>query len=74
METITELVHSLIEDDPEKYGSDRGTGRLFSKVLEILALEEQDAAPLLTTVERIRRQFLSDNDRYDHRIKDKKRA
>ncbi len=73
MTTITELVQTLIEDDPENYGADRGTGRLFAKVLEVLEKEERDAAPMLTTVERLRRKFLEQNPRYDFRITDKKK-
>ena len=73
MTTITGLVHSLIEDDPKKYGSDRGTGRLFAAVLEVMDKEQQDATTLLTTVERIRRKFLSENPRYDFRVADKKK-
>ena len=72
MTTVTELVQTLIEDDPKTYGSDKGTSRLFSKVLEVLEKEEKDAVPQLTTVERIRRKFLSDNPRYDYRVEDKK--
>ena len=72
METITKLVQTLIEDDPKKYGSDKGTARLFSTVLDILEKEERDATTLLTTVERIRRKFLELNPRYDYRITDKK--
>ncbi len=73
MITITDLVKSLIEDDPKKYGSDKGTGRLFSKVLEVLDKEVVDAATILTTVERIRRKFLEQNPRYDFRVTDKKK-
>ncbi len=73
MTTITELVHSLITDEPKIYGADKGTGRLFSKVLEVLDKEVVDAATTLTTVERIRRKFLEQNPRYDFRDKDKKR-
>lgn len=74
METITGLVRSLISDDPKKYGSDNGTGRLFGKVLEIMEREEREAITTLTTVERSRRRFLEKNPCYDFRRKDKKQA
>ena len=72
MESITKLVCTLIEDDPKKYGSDRGTERLFSEILEVLEKEEKDAIPMLTSVERLRRKFLEENPRYDYRVEDKK--
>jgi hypothetical protein len=73
MTTITDLVQTLISDDPEIYGSDKGTGRLFNKVLEVLEKDSRDATKLLTTVERIRRKFLADNPRFDFRVADKKK-
>lgn len=72
MTTVSELVRKLIVDDPQKYGSDGGTSRLFTSVLIILEKEQQDAVPTLTTVERVRRKFLENNPRYDYRDRDKK--
>ena len=72
MNSISELVTQLIKDEPKVYGSDRGTKRLFAKVLEILEKEPIDGAATLTTVERVRRKFLADNPQYDHRDKDTK--
>ena len=74
MTTVSELVKTLIVEEPKIYGSDKGTSRLFSKVLEVLEKVARDAVPQLTTVERLRRKFLSENPRYDYRVEDKKRA
>ncbi len=70
MDSITDLVRSLIEENPQKYGSDDGTKHLFTSILVILEKEEKDAIPTLTTVERVRRKFLADNPRFDYRVED----
>jgi len=72
MITVSELVKKLITDDPKCYGSDKGTKRLFAKVLEILEKEPIDGIATLTSVERQRRKFLADNPQYDHRDNDLK--
>ncbi len=72
MENITGLVVVLIENNPEIYGADKGTEKIFSEVLRILEKEAVDAISTLTTVERIRRKFLSENPRCDFRVKDKR--
>lgn len=73
MTTVTGLVKTLIADNPEIYGADRGTEKLFAKVLEVLEKEAIEATKTLTTVERIRRKFLEKNPRYDFRVADKKK-
>lgn len=72
MQSITELVKTLIIDDPQRYGSDKGTKRLFNAVLQVLEKEVIDGLATLTSVERVRRKFLADNPRYDHRDNDLK--
>ena len=73
MDSVTQLVNTLIADEPKTYGGDGGTAKLFQTVLDILEREGEDAVTLLTTVERIRRKFLEKNPRYDYRVKDKKK-
>ena len=72
MNSISELVRQLIIEEPTVYGSDKGTKRLFAKVLDVLEKEPIDGAATLTTVERIRRKFLAANPKYDHRDNDLK--
>ena len=72
MQTVSDLVRQLIIDEPTVYGSDKGTKRLFAKVLEVLEKEKTDGIATLTSVERTRRKFLADNPQYDHRDNDLK--
>ena len=72
MNSISKLVRQLIIDEPTVYGSDKGTKRLFAKVLDVLEKETTDGIATLTSVERARRKFLADNPQYDHRDNDLK--